>query len=47
MDPQLQYGADSEDSSEERELYILFRHVCVCVVCGVDLPPRVLVLEGM
>ena len=30
MDSQLQNDADSDDSSEERQLYMFFRHVCVC-----------------
>ena len=30
MGPQVQNDADSDDSSEERQLFTLFRHVCVC-----------------
>ena len=54
MDPQLQSrrGLITADSSEERELYILVRHVlcvrvCVCACTRVDLPPRVEVSQGM
>ena len=45
MDPPLQYDADSDHSSEERELYM---HVVPPFVClRVDRPPRVAVSQGM